>query len=140
MTRCTYNNGGSEVQTTISNGIRDKKVFTLIGIYILEPHLLFSRLLSFIKFDFSILLDYLISGETAIVFLSYLLRYLKYLSSNIGHFQMVTNSINIEGKIIDVMHQLMTEIHNLNQKGMFTYNIMPLLKYWNLINFNYTKK
>uniref|UniRef100_F6UBD0 Protein Lines N-terminal domain-containing protein n=2 Tax=Ciona intestinalis TaxID=7719 RepID=F6UBD0_CIOIN len=96
-------------------------------IYLFDPHEAFISLQIKLSFDFSVLLDWLMSNETD--FLLYFVKYLKYLQTSPERF---CDSCKIMGH---VKHQVLNELANLklriaklHMKELFPYNPQPLIK------------
>ncbi|XP_078483586.1 uncharacterized protein LOC100181817 [Ciona intestinalis] len=95
--------------------------------YLFDPHEAFISLQIKLSFDFSILLDWLMSNETD--FLLYFVKYLKYLQTSPERF---CDSCKIMGH---AKHQVLNELSNLklciaklHMKELFPYNPQPLIK------------
>ena len=95
----------------------------------MSPHHLFVELLQKVAFDSSVLLDWLTSNETQ--FLSYYLKYLKYLANNFSAFVFLCDSIferSAVNSVITTLKCLRSSIEKLISKDLFPYSVAPLLK------------
>eukprot|EP00088_Acartia_fossae_P003281 TRINITY_DN11379_c0_g1_i10.p1 TRINITY_DN11379_c0_g1~~TRINITY_DN11379_c0_g1_i10.p1 ORF type:complete len:754 (+),score=133.11 TRINITY_DN11379_c0_g1_i10:63-2324(+) len=88
------------------------------------PTLGFTKFLSIVGEDSSVLLDFLVSNETC--FLLYLLRYLKFVLKDWGRF--VEACGPSYESTVGVIIQLKSSIQRLLTKDLFPYNIAPVYK------------
>jgi len=122
----------------------------------MQSDMLFSAFLEFIAFDHSVLLDLLISEETA--FLAYFIKYLRRLKTNFASFLMMSRecmdsgddelgeeeaekNLRIKGsgdkmrppskwarRLLEALFRLSLSIRKLHSKGLFPYNATALLR------------
>ncbi|RIA96306.1 hypothetical protein C1645_395547 [Glomus cerebriforme] len=97
-------------------------------------HDFFLRFLISTGFNYSILLDFLISNET--IFLEFLLDYCKHLEQNISQFLIICKKFdekisemeNCAERVLVVFNNLTRSIQSLMDKNLFPYNATSLIK------------
>ncbi|KAL3275978.1 hypothetical protein HHI36_020709 [Cryptolaemus montrouzieri] len=92
----------------------------------LNPTHYFVEFLKVVLHDSHVLLDYLVSNETC--FLLYLLRFLKYIRKNWSSFVRSCGEGNEFDATMNVLISLSEQIERLVVRGLFPYNIDPVLR------------
>jgi len=94
------------------------------GLFDTSPTGGFTKLLSIVGGDSSVMLDFLVSNETC--FLLYILRFLKFIVKDWSMF--MCNCGDSYSSTLGVLLQLKTSINRLMKKDLFPYNIGPVYK------------
>ena len=124
-----------------------KEILDVALDHIPNSHCLFSRLLTYVELDHSVILDFLISSETQ--FLNYFTQYLKLVIQDwIGfqstHSEAVAECTNIQigtaiglagsdhincdiDSVMSVLIRLRLAVERLQSQGLFPYNAAPLV-------------
>ena len=103
--------------------------------YLLDPFLLFFDFVDCTDADYSFLMEFLISNET--LFLEYLLKFCKRMSSNWSPTKGTRDQVN---RVMSILIRLRIHIQELHSKGLFPYSPKALLKAIEAMEFCYDKK
>ena len=117
----------------IESALRKSKSRLAVRIrYLFDPFMLFYDFIDCTDADYSLLLDWLISGET--VFLEYLLRFCKRMSANWNPTNARKEQVN---RVMSILIRLRMHISDLYQKGAFPYSPKALIKAMEKMEFCY---
>ena len=92
---------------------------------------IFSDLLTYINYDTDTMMNWLLTPETGDKFLIFILRLIKYLSSNRDELKSQIED-DIYNQLILTMKRFYEQLNNAYEKSLFPYNIKPLLNAFKL--------
>jgi len=105
------------------------------GLLNINPTKCFMSFLGIVNHDASVLLDFLVSNETC--FLLYILRYLKYVVKDFDGF--VRSCDGGYAEVIKVLVDLKASVTKLVKKSLFPYNIQPVCRLLEKVEFLHQK-
>jgi hypothetical protein len=92
---------------------------------------IFIDLLAYIDYDIDTMMNWLLTPETGEKFLIFILRLIKYLSSNRDELKSHAGN-DIYNQLVTTMKRFHEQLNNAYEKSLFPYNIKPLLNAFNL--------
>ena len=93
---------------------------------------IFIDLLVYIDYDTDTMMNWLLTPETGEKFLIFILRLIKYLSSNRDELKSQSGGEEIYNQLISTIKRFHQQLTNAHEKSLFPYNIKPLLNAFNL--------